>query len=116
MFDTFDHCLKVFNRYGVFLQQIGRPGKEAGQFRQPWGLAVDSAGNILVCDSGNCRIQVLDFHGNFVQSFGGVGGEVGNFCLPYCLAFGNKGELVVSDCNNNCVQILRFPLREANSE
>ena len=91
MSETFDHCLKVFNRYGVFLQQIGRPEKEAGQFRQPWGLAVDSAGNILVYDSGNCRIQVLDFHGNFVQSFGSVGGEVGKLLFAILSCFWESG-------------------------
>lgn len=114
--DTFNHCLKVYNRHGVFQQQIGRPGTEPGQFRQPRGVAVDSANNILVCDSGNCRVQVLDSDGNFIRSFGSFGDEVGKFWLPYSIAVGKQGEVVVSDCNNNRIQIYRFPTMEANSE
>ncbi|PFX20279.1 RING finger protein nhl-1-like [Stylophora pistillata] len=108
--DTFNHCLKVYNRHGVYLQQIGRSGREPGQFIKPRGLTVDSGGNILVCDSGNCRIQVLDSDGNFVKSFGGFGEEEeGKFCLPYSVAVGKQGELVVSDCNSHRIQIFRFP-------
>lgn len=116
--DTFNHCLKVYNRHGVFLRQIGRPGMEPGQFRQPRGLTVDLAGNILVCDSGNHRVQILDCDGNFVRSFECLGSEADNFCLPYAIAVGKQGEVVVSDCNNHCIQIFRFPLLhvEANSE
>lgn len=108
--DTFNHCLKMYNRHGVFLQRIGRPGKEPGQFRQPRGLTVDVAGNILVCDSGNHRVQILDSHGNFVRSFECFVSEADNFCLPYAIAVGKQGEVVVSDCNNHCIQIFRFPL------
>lgn len=114
--DTFNHCLKVYNRHGVFLRKIGRPGKEAGQFRQPKGLAVDSASNILVCDFGNCRVQVLDFDGNFIKSFGTFGDEEGEFWFPYSIAVGKEGEVVVSDCNNNRMQIFRFPLQEVSQE
>jgi len=73
---------------------------------------VDASNNILVCDSGNCRVQVLDWDGNFIKSFGKQGQEVGDFSMPYGIAIGNHGEVVVSDCGNNRFQIFKFPFLE----
>lgn len=108
--DTQNHCLKFYNRYGLLIRQVGIPGKESGQFRHPRGLTIDGNDNILVCDSGNCRIQVLDFNGNFMTSFGTMGSGDGQFCFPYAIAINSQGAMVVTDCNNNRIQILRFKI------
>ena len=41
------------------LEIIGGPGAEPGQFSNPWGVALDSAGNLYVADSQNHRVQKL---------------------------------------------------------
>jgi len=41
---------------------FGGYGEGNGQFNGPTGVAVDTAGNILVADWGNARIQVLHDH------------------------------------------------------
>ncbi len=46
----------------------GGHGNGKGQFENPHGLAVDSAGNILVADTGNGRIQKFSPNGTFVTS------------------------------------------------
>src|SRR5207247_10772410 len=46
----------------------GGPGGGKGQFDNPHGIAVDSAGNIFVADTGNGRIQKFSPKGNFVTS------------------------------------------------
>ena len=46
----------------------GGHGNGKGQFENPHGLAVDSAGNILVADTGNGRIQKFSQNGTFVTS------------------------------------------------
>ncbi len=46
----------------------GGHGNGRGQFENPHGLAVDSAGNILVADTGNGRIQKFSPNGTFVTS------------------------------------------------
>jgi len=38
---------------------FGSYGESNGQFNGPTGVAVDRAGNILVADWGNARVQVL---------------------------------------------------------
>lgn len=39
----------------------GEPGREPGKLAGPWALAVDSRGSVHVVDSGNDRVQRLDF-------------------------------------------------------
>jgi DNA-binding beta-propeller fold protein YncE len=46
----------------------GGHGSGRGQFDNPHGIAVDSAGNIFVADTGNGRIQKFSPNGTFVTS------------------------------------------------
>jgi len=46
----------------------GGHGNGKGQFENPHGIAVDSAGNIFVADTGNGRIQKFSPNGTFVAS------------------------------------------------
>jgi len=56
-----------------YVGTIGGPGQGAGQFILPFGLALDRLGHLYVADSGNNRIQVVDFEGNFITEFGSRG-------------------------------------------
>ena len=49
--------IQAFTPEGTFLFGIGGTGKEPGQFARPHGIAMDSKGNLYVCDAGNERIQ-----------------------------------------------------------
>lgn len=40
------------------------------QFNMPYGIAVDSSGNIYVADTGNYRIQKFSSDGKFLLSWG----------------------------------------------
>lgn len=42
----------------------------AGQFNEPWGIAVDAAGRVYVADTWNHRVQVLDSQGRFLGQWG----------------------------------------------
>jgi DNA-binding beta-propeller fold protein YncE len=46
----------------------GGHGNGKGQFENPHGIAVDSAGNIFVADTGNGRIQKFSPNGTFVAT------------------------------------------------
>jgi hypothetical protein len=61
--DSGNHRLQAFDSLGGFLSQYGSSGSGPGQFNTPLGMAVDSAGRVLVVDSGNDRIVVLGFDG-----------------------------------------------------
>ncbi len=42
----------------------------AGQFNEPWGVAVDAAGRVYVADTWNHRIQAFDSQGHFLGQWG----------------------------------------------
>ena len=51
----------------------GGRGSGKGQFDDPRGIAIDSAGNIFVADTSNARIQKFSPDGTFVTSMGTKG-------------------------------------------
>ena len=38
--------------------------------REPWGIALDSQGNLIVCDTGNKCVQLISPNGNILKSIG----------------------------------------------
>ena len=63
--DRNNNCVKVFDGKGRFLYKFGEKGNGDGQLNSPYGLCVDKYGNLLVCDSGNGRIQQFSLEGTF---------------------------------------------------
>ena len=51
-------------------RQWGSSGAGTGQFKHPFEMAITSGGDIVVCDSGNHRIQVCRQDGTFVREWG----------------------------------------------
>jgi DNA-binding beta-propeller fold protein YncE len=49
-----------FDLSGSLLGQFGTTGTSKGQFRTPWGLAVDAHLRVYVADTGNRRVVVLE--------------------------------------------------------
>jgi DNA-binding beta-propeller fold protein YncE len=64
--DTGNKRLVVYDNNGKFISQLGGEGDQLGQFNEPVGIAMDTAGNIYVADAWNKRVQVLaiDAQGN----------------------------------------------------
>lgn len=75
-----------------------------GQFFEPQAIAIDSAGNVYVADTGNHRIQKFDANGRFLLKWGRNGFAPGQFDVPRGLAFTKQGVLLIIDQNNNRVQ------------
>jgi len=80
---------------------------------EPHGLAVDSAGNVYIADSGNFRIRKVDRNGTVTTIAGngqtgdsGDGGPAASAQIGYvhALAFDGGGNLYFSDPYNHCVR------------
>jgi len=84
---------------------FGLRGSENGQLNRPFGMTIDSKGNIFVCDWNNDLIQIFDSEGKFISTFGSKGKENGQFDKPQGIAINSKGNFIISDRNNHRIQI-----------
>lgn len=52
--------VQKLTKAGAFVTRWGCVGGETGQFKNPYGIAIDNEGNVYVVDTGNRRIQKFD--------------------------------------------------------
>ena len=93
------HCVKVFNNEGVFLYDIGSYGCGEGQLNSPAGLTVDAYNQLIVCDSGNGRVQVFSLSGKFLYTMQ-AGSAPGSACAlqkPWFVTVSSDNQILISD-------------------
>jgi sugar lactone lactonase YvrE len=109
----------------TFVSEWGGVGSAAGQFNQPYGVALDQTGNVYVTDALNHRVQKFDATGSFLMAWGwdvdpaeGTGFEVctilckngsagsgaGQFSEPYGIVVDALGDVYVTDRGNHRIQ------------
>ena len=83
----------------------GAMGSGDGQFAYPYGVAVDSSGNVYVTDMNNNRIQKFNSSGTFILKWGSYGSGDGQFNKPTGVAVDPSGRYVyVAERDNNRIQ------------
>ena len=79
--DAADHRVRMMNTEGIVttIAGTGRPGFSGdgglatmAQLNRPYGVALDSLGDIYIADLGNARVRRVDTHG-IITSFAGGG-------------------------------------------
>jgi sugar lactone lactonase YvrE len=75
-------------------------------FYMPSMIAVDGAGDLLVLDTGNHRVQKFGPDGKYLATFGRQGQGPGEFYYPAWLAIDDTGFLYVTDPNNQRIEVL----------
>lgn len=95
-YDLADHAPK-----GAF----GGKGRAAGRFHYPTQICVTSAGNIIVSDSLNFRVQVFSPDGRFLNAFGQMGHGPGTFSRPKGVACDSADNIYVVDALFDNVQM-----------
>lgn len=71
-------------------------GEDLG-FNFPTAAAIDTQGNILICDSMNARIMRFSPEGNFLSKFGQRGDGIGDFSIIKAAAVDSEGHIYVTD-------------------
>ena len=89
------HCVKVFDKTGIYLHNIGCEGSNYGQFNCPVGLIIDKYNQLVVCDVGNGRLQFFTLRGKFLSK---LWDEYFNNGSPRYVAINNNNNnLLVAD-------------------
>src|SRR5215510_815660 len=64
--DSLNSRVQKFTKEGRFLATWGRHGRGAGEFDMPWGICLDSQGDVYVADWKNSRVQKFSPTGAFL--------------------------------------------------
>jgi len=118
--DTGNNTIRQISTNGVVTTlagMAGQPGSTNGpgasaRFRNPWGVAVDSADNVYVADMSNDTIRKIKPSGMVVTVAGQAGiigsidgfGTDAQFNNPFAIAVDAAGNLYVSDSANNLIR------------
>lgn len=84
----------------------GNGGPSDTNLQYPTNIILNSAGNLLISDTRNHRIRVMDSSGNFIESFGTAGQATtgGEFYRPSGLDADNTDDIlmIADEFNNRC--------------
>jgi len=120
--DTYNHCVRKVTPGGVISTVAGNGTygfsgdggpATAAQLRIPQGVAVDTAGNLFIADTGNNRVRkvtpggvISTVAGNGTHGFSGDGGPATSAQLNYPsgVAVDTARNLFIADRNNNRIR------------
>ena len=107
--DTDKSLVKKFSLEGMYQGTFGLVTDEGGiiqstTFSDPMGCAVGRGGELLIADTANHRIHILDRLGSALDYLGGFGRGEGFFNRPEDVVVGPGGDIYVADTGNNCIQ------------
>ncbi len=96
--------IKVFDKEGDYLRQIGTSGTGPGQLAKPVDVSIDDEGRVWVADEQTDRVQVFSPEGDYVAGFGGSGSGAEQLDLwPKTGIAALRGRIWIADGGNNRV-------------
>ncbi len=103
--DNDNHHIEVYNLNSSTFETVwGRPGQGRRQFRYPFLIDLSADGYLLVVESINTRVQVLNPDGKFVRFIGAWGVNPGQLFRPKGVAV-DGDRVFVTDSYLGSVQV-----------
>ena len=87
------------------LEMRGVPIKTITGVRDPWGVAVNESGEVVVSEQFDHCISVFSREGKKIRKFGSKGSSKGLFNCSQSVAITTDNHIVVADTDNNKIQI-----------
>ena len=78
--------------------------QSAQPFTKPYGVTVDTEGNVYVVDYVNHRIRKFNRYGGAITQWGSRGSGVGQFQAPEGIAVDSQGNVYIADTGNHRIQ------------
>ena len=101
-----EDTIRKYSPEGQLLASVGTQGTGPMQFDDPIDMAINIRNNkIYVLDSGNDRVQVLNFDLTFSCTFGKQGQGEGEFFYLSGITCDCAGNVYVTDSDNHRVQV-----------
>ncbi|KAL5510601.1 hypothetical protein EMCRGX_G006169 [Ephydatia muelleri] len=103
--DSWNHRIQKLATGGQFLQKFGQHGPGQGQFHHPVSVIVDQRDRLIVSDSHNHRVVILDQAGTWLLT---INVNVPGVQNPYCVALDPQGNIHVAAMANGSNTIKVF--------
>ena len=99
------HCIKVFDKTGLYIHDIGCQGSNDGQFDCPVGLIIDKCNRLIVCDVNNPALQLFTPSGKFLSKLQGKWLNISKPRPCHVAINLNSDTLFVSSLRGNCIYV-----------
>ena len=86
------------------VQKLGTPITIISGLKNPWGVAVNKKGEILVAERDGHCISIFSPQGEKLRSFGSYGSGPGQFNNPHGITLNDDGRILVADSENHRIQ------------
>ncbi|KAF5280298.1 hypothetical protein FQR65_LT03107 [Abscondita terminalis] len=102
--DNIKHCIHVFSQNGEYLRNLSDLNSGTEKLMCPEGIAVMQDSNIVVCDTGNDRVLILNpENGKLISLLDGTP-QVTPFQVPAGVTV-FKDRVIVCDTGNNSIKV-----------
>ena len=124
--DTYNNVISLINTTSNIVSTLAGVAGSAGyldgpatsaEFNEPYGVAIDSSnGNVIVADTFNSVIRLINVTSNIVSTLAGVAGSAGyldgpatsaEFNYPYGVTIDpSNGNVIVADTSNSVIRLI----------
>ena len=90
--------------FHIVVKDFSAPIRTIGGVKQPWGVAINKKGKIIVSECGAHCVTIFSGSGDKITSFGSYGSAPGQLKYPRGVAVDEDDNILVADCRNNRIQ------------